>query len=103
MRRRWTIRDPNHREQSKYLVRWVAQQIIEVGVDASWAEGKIDIKRSSLCVTVKFWRSIARHRLSPTFEDNALTWDRVVLVASLIVGYDIDFTRLIMRSTGEIS
>ena len=38
---------------------------------------------------------IIRHFLSPTAADNIVTWDRVVLMAAMIDGFEVDFTWLL--------
>lgn len=42
-----------------------------------------------------------RHRLSSTFVDDVLTWDQVVLISSLIAGYDINFSRWIQAGISK--
>ena len=42
-----------------------------------------------------FWM-LLRHRLSHTAADNILTLDKAALVAILVAGLDIDFTRLLI-------
>lgn len=71
------------------LTRWVAKQIIELGIDIFWVE------KALLHFTTKSWWTIVRQHLSPTSTENMLTCDRVELIASLIAGYDIDFPRWI--------
>lgn len=41
------------------------------------------------------------HCLSPISTNNMLTWDRVILIISLIVGLDIDFARWIQAEIHE--
>lgn len=75
--------------------RWVAEQIIELGTDATWVKGKGEIKNASLHFTIKFWWMIVRHSLSLIFAKNMLTLDRVFLIVSLIAVYDINFLKWI--------
>lgn len=37
-----------------------------------------------------------RKRVSPTKAENVLTWDRVVMVAALVAGLEIDFARMML-------
>ena len=37
-----------------------------------------------------------RKRVSPTKAENVLTWDRVVMVAALVAGLEIDFARILI-------
>ena len=39
----------------------------------------------------KFLWLLFRHCLSPTTVDNIVTWDRAVLMAAMIVGFEVDF------------
>ncbi|KAF3653244.1 hypothetical protein FXO37_17083 [Capsicum annuum] len=85
------IRDLEQREKWRELIRWMAQKITKLRSDAPWVEGKVDIKKSTLHFALKFWWSIVRPNLCSTTMDNALSLDLAVLVAKIIVGYDIDF------------
>lgn len=85
------MRDIDYKEHRKDLVRWVAQKIVELGIETPWFKGKAYIKKSLLHITVKFWWTVVKHRLTQTSIDNVFTWDQVVLIVSLIDGYDNDF------------
>lgn len=58
-------------------------------------EDKEEIKKATLYFVTKFLCTIVHFRLIPTTSDNILTWKRAALVASLVAGYEIDFTTLI--------
>ena len=49
------------------------------------------IKKSNLTFTAMFLWVLVRHYFSPTAADNIVTWDRAVLMASMIVGFKVDF------------
>ena len=49
------------------------------------------IKKANLTFTVKFLWLIVRHCLSPTAADNIVTWDRAVLMAMMIAGFEVYF------------
>ena len=49
------------------------------------------IKKANLTFTAKFLWLIVRHYLSPTTADNIVTWDRAVLMAVMIAGFEVDF------------
>ena len=60
---------------------------------ADWVtEPKAAIKKDNLTFTVKFLWLIFRHYLSPTAADNIVTWDRAVLMAAMMAGFEVDFT-----------
>uniref|UniRef100_M1DEL4 Integrase core domain containing protein n=1 Tax=Solanum tuberosum TaxID=4113 RepID=M1DEL4_SOLTU len=54
---------------------------------------------SHICGYV-FWL-LVRNWVSPTKADNALTWDRTVIVATLVVGVETDFPRMIIVEIHE--
>ena len=64
-------------------------------------EPKGDIKKANLTFTVKFLWLIVRHCLSPTTADNIVTWDRVVLMEAMIVGFEVNFAWLLQAVMHE--
>lgn len=66
-------RDTNHKVQRLYLARWVAEKIVELGVDAPWVEGKGKIKKASLHFTAKFLWTVVRYYLGLISTNNVLT------------------------------
>ena len=82
-------------EQKLELLKWIAGYIAEDNVAASWVPGKLDIKKSTLYFSGRFWWSVVRYRLGPTNADNSLILDRAVVVASILAGYEIHFARYI--------
>ena len=70
------------------------------GVD--WVtEPRGDIKKANLTFTAKFLWLIVRHCLSPTAADNIVTWDQEVLMAAMIVGFEVDFAWLLQAVMHE--
>ena len=66
------------------------------GEGADWVtEQKGAIKKANLTCTAKFLWLIVRHCLSPTAADNIVTWDRVLLMAATIAGFEVDFAWLL--------
>lgn len=65
-------------------------------MDVKWVFRKRPIKKVSLSFMTKFWWAIVRFCIWSTQADNTLTQIRVMLVASIMVGYDIDFTHCIV-------
>ncbi|KAG5585465.1 hypothetical protein H5410_045899 [Solanum commersonii] len=47
-----------------------------------------------------FWL-LVRNRVSPTKVDNKLTWDKAVMVATLVAGLEIDFARMLLAEIHE--
>nr|ABI34335.1 Integrase core domain containing protein [Solanum demissum] len=45
--------------------------------------------------------SLGYRRVSPIQADNVLTWDRAVMVAALVAGFERDFTRMIIAKINE--
>ncbi|TMW82926.1 hypothetical protein EJD97_003840 [Solanum chilense] len=59
------------------------------------------IKKANLTFTAKFLWLIVRHCLSPTADDNIVTWDRAVLMAAMIAGFEVDFAWLLLALMHE--
>ena len=58
-------------------------------------EPKGSIKKANLTFTTKFLWLLVRYCLYPTTADNIVTWDRVVLIAAMIAGFEVDFVWLL--------
>ena len=72
------------------------------GEGADWVtELKGAIKKSNLTFTTKFLWLLVRHCLSPTAADNIVTWDRAVLMAAMIAGFEVDFAWLLQAVMHE--
>ena len=72
------------------------------GEGADWVtEPKGAIKRANLTFTAKFLWLLVLHCLSPTAADNIVTWDRAVLMASMIAGFELDFAWLLQAVMHE--
>ena len=66
------------------------------GEGADWVnEPKGAIKKANLTFTAKFLWLLVRHCLSPTAADNIVIWDRAVLMAVMISGFEVDFAWLL--------
>ena len=59
------------------------------------------IKKVNLTFTAKFIWVLVRHFLYPTAADNIVTWDRVVMVAVFVAGFDLDISRLLLAVIHE--
>ena len=60
------------------------------GEGAYWVtKPKGAIKKANLTFTAKFLWLIVCHFLSPTTTDNIVTWDRAVLMAAMIVRFEV--------------
>lgn len=51
--------------------------------------------------TAKFFCAVVRTRLSPTQVDNVVTWDRAVMLATLMAGLELDFARIVITEIHE--
>lgn len=87
------MKDPTQKNE---VLKWVVGYIAEHRVDAEWVSGLVPIKK-----TIKIWWLIVRYRLSLTMADNHLTLDHVVMVASIMAIYNIDFARCIIAEIHE--
>ena len=76
--------------------RWIAWYFSVDGKAADWVlEPNGSIKKANLNLTTIFLWLIVCHSLSPTAADNMVTWDRAVLMATLIAGFDEYFSWLL--------
>ena len=83
------MREVALRETTK---RWMALHLSVDGEGADWVtEPKGAIKKANLTFTAKFLWLLVRHCFSPTAADNLVTWDRAVLMAAMIAGFEVDF------------
>ena len=84
------------RELRESTKRWIAQQISIDGEGEDWVmDPRGLIKKSILTFSTKFILLLVHHCLSPTSVDNILTWDRAVLVAAMVAGFEIEFCEII--------
>lgn len=54
------------------------------------------INKDNLTFVAKFFWLLIRHRLSPTNIDTVLTWDRAVLVATMVVKLEVDYAQVLI-------
>ena len=93
------LREPSLRETTK---RWMALHLSVDGEGVDWVtEPKGAIKKANLTFTAKFLWFIVRHCLSLTTADNIVTWDRAVLMAVMIAGFEVDLTWLLQAVMHE--
>ena len=87
------MHEPSLRETTK---RWMDLHFSIDGESADWVtEPKGSIKKANLTFTAKFLWWIVRHFLSPTTIDNIVIWNRTVVMAAMIAGFDVDFALLL--------
>uniref|UniRef100_M1DEN3 Integrase core domain containing protein n=1 Tax=Solanum tuberosum TaxID=4113 RepID=M1DEN3_SOLTU len=60
-------------------------------------------RKATLNFVAKFFWLLVRNRVSPTKDDNQVTWDRVVMVAALVAGVEIDFARMLLAEIHEMA
>ena len=66
------------------------------GEGADWVtEPKGVIKKANLTFMENFLWLIIHHCLSPKGPDNIVTWDREVVMAAMIAGFEVDFAWLL--------
>ena len=59
------------------------------------------IRKTNLTFTTKFLWLIVRHCLSPTAADNIVTWDRTVLMAAMMAGFEVEYAWLLQAVMHE--
>ena len=80
----------------------MALQLSVDGKGADWlTEPKGAITKANLTFTVKFLWLIVCNCLSPTVVDNIVTWDREVLMAAMIAGFEVVFAWLLQAVIHE--
>ncbi|TMW83440.1 hypothetical protein EJD97_001678 [Solanum chilense] len=93
------LRQPSVRENAK---KWMALHLSVDGEGADWVtEPKGAIMKANLTFTTMFLWLIVRHCLSPTSVDNIVIWDRAVLMAAMIAGFEVDFAWLLQAVMHE--
>uniref|UniRef100_M1DZJ6 Integrase core domain containing protein n=1 Tax=Solanum tuberosum TaxID=4113 RepID=M1DZJ6_SOLTU len=91
-------------EQRETLLRWIAQHIAEEGKGIKWVRSMtLPIIKASLIFAAKFFWLVVRTRLSRTQADNVVTWDRAVMIATLMEGLEINFSRILIIEINERS
>ena len=86
-------RTMEHREAGK---RWLDSE------GADWVfDPKGMIKKANLTFIDKLFLLLVRHLLFMTIGDNILTWDRAVLVESLVADLEINFAKLLITVIHE--
>ena len=68
---------------------------------ARMLEPKGGIKKANLTFTAKFLWHLVCHCLYPTTADNIFTWDRAVVKAAMVVGFEVDFAWLLQAVIHE--
>ena len=93
------LREPSLRETTK---RWMALHLSIDGEGADWVmKSKGAIMKDNFTFTAKFLWLIVRQCLSPTAADKIVTWDRAVLMAAMIDGFEVDFTWILQAVMHE--
>lgn len=81
---------------------WLAQYLAIPGTTLDWLNAGVKILRRSLNFEDKGWETFVCSRLDPTTHDNLLPLHRVVLVASIMVGYPINVGNVISRVITQV-
>uniref|UniRef100_M1DK89 Integrase core domain containing protein n=1 Tax=Solanum tuberosum TaxID=4113 RepID=M1DK89_SOLTU len=89
-------------EQREVVLLWLARHIAADGEHAEWVSSpRLGSQKATLNLVAKFFWLLVRNRVSPTKADNALTWDRAVMVAALVAGFEINFARMLLAQIHE--
>lgn len=59
------------------------------------------IKKGTLTFVAKFFLMLVQNRISPTNVENTLTWNRVLMVAVLVAGFEIDFSCILITEINQ--
>uniref|UniRef100_M1DXE6 Integrase core domain containing protein n=1 Tax=Solanum tuberosum TaxID=4113 RepID=M1DXE6_SOLTU len=84
------------------LLRWLAHYLATDEERIEWVRTpSVGIKKATLTFVAKFFWLLVRNRVFPTQADNVLTWDRSVMVATLVVGLEVDFAHMLIAEIHE--
>uniref|UniRef100_M1DCJ7 Integrase core domain containing protein n=1 Tax=Solanum tuberosum TaxID=4113 RepID=M1DCJ7_SOLTU len=61
----------------------------------------LGIKKATLTFATKFFWLLVQNYASPTQVDNLLTWDHAIMVATFVVGLEVDFARMLIAQIHE--
>lgn len=82
----------NDPKRQATLIRQMAGYITEQGLDPTWVATHMEpIVKSLLSFLAKFQWAIVRSLIWPILAENTLIPEHVILDASILVGYDIDW------------
>uniref|UniRef100_M1DJI0 Integrase core domain containing protein n=1 Tax=Solanum tuberosum TaxID=4113 RepID=M1DJI0_SOLTU len=85
-------------EHQEVVILWLAKYIDADGERAEWvAVPRLGIRKA----TLNLWPSSSGCWVSPTKADNQLTWDRAIMVATLVARVEIDFARMLLSEIHE--
>ncbi|KAG5600569.1 hypothetical protein H5410_031939 [Solanum commersonii] len=76
--------------------------MVRDGERAKWVTTpRLGIRKAILNFVAKFFWLFVRNSVSSTKANNQLTWDRAVMVATLVAGVEIDFARMLLAVIHE--
>ncbi|KAG5579908.1 hypothetical protein H5410_050535 [Solanum commersonii] len=86
----------------KVVILWLADHLLRDGESVEWvATPRLGIRKATLNFVAKFFWLLVRNRVLPIKADNQVTWDRAVMVATLVAGVEINFARLLLAEIHE--
>uniref|UniRef100_M1DX77 Integrase core domain containing protein n=1 Tax=Solanum tuberosum TaxID=4113 RepID=M1DX77_SOLTU len=89
-------------KQRESLLRWLAQHLATDGEHAKWVgTPSLGIRKATLIFVAKFLWLLVRNRLSTTQAVTLVRWDWVVTVATMVAGFEIHFTRVLITEIQE--
>uniref|UniRef100_M1DW71 Integrase core domain containing protein n=1 Tax=Solanum tuberosum TaxID=4113 RepID=M1DW71_SOLTU len=89
-------------EQKETLLLWLSSHIADDGECIKWVQTpSLGIRKATLSFSMKFFLLLVRNRLSQTQADNVVTWDQVLMIATILAGLEIDFARILIEEIHE--
>lgn len=96
------MQDAEYHLERVVMARWIGSYISPLGDVTPWIEGKAVIKKA-FKLKAKFWWLLIRDRMTPITSDNTLTKEGAILVAFLMVDYDINFPAILTHELHDIT
>ncbi|WMV50460.1 hypothetical protein MTR67_043845 [Solanum verrucosum] len=79
------------------LLRWMGRHIAEDGKRTKWVQNmSLPIRKATLSFAMKFLWLLVRTRLSATQADDVVTWDRAVMIAAIMAGLELYYSRILI-------
>ncbi|KAG5632094.1 hypothetical protein H5410_003811 [Solanum commersonii] len=89
-------------EQRESIILWLSKYIAADGERVEWVDTRrLGMRKATLNFMAKSFWLLVCNRVSPIKADNQLTWERAVMVATLVAGVEIDFARMLLTEINE--
>lgn len=76
---------------------WLAKYLAHSGTVPDWIQAGVKILRKNLNFEARWWLTFVCNRLDPTSHDLTIPLPRVVMIASIMVGFPINMGNLMYR------